>query len=1074
MNGRCIGTTPCAAPLPGPLVENHVTVAVRAFMAPLSAPARTRSDPDAAPDLSHADALLRDVLVLDTETRTDATQRLTFGVYRWCRRQPDGTYATLIEGIFYADELPHADPDGYQCLQEYARTRQADVPRRLDCDPRLALLSRRQFVNRILWPAIARQRALIVGFNLPFDLSRLAVHVGEGRAGNAGGFSLQLWDHEGRDNPYRPRLLVRALDGKRSRIRLSTVGKDPDGDLQDDNGTSFRGHFLDLRTLAFALTNTSHSLASACAAFGVTEGKGDPGQHGYITPDYIDYCRRDVQITTALLEKLLAGYQQHPIELPVTLAYSPASIAKAYLRAMRLPPPLTAHPDLDPQLLGAAMSAFYGGRAECRIRRTPVPVTVVDFTSMYPTVNALMDTWQLLTATAISTPDVTDEIRQLLATVTVEGCFDPALWPRLVGIALVEPAGDVLPVRARYGSNPEWGTAVNPVHAGPLAHQLWYSLADLVAATLLTGRPPTVLRAVRFQPHRQRTDLHRTALRGQVPINPATEDFFRQVVEQRARLKATGDAADASTAAFLKVLANSGSYGIFAEVNRTDLPAKKRTKRTVHGHRRTFTCRPDSSEDPGSFCFPPLAASITGAARLMLALLERTVTDAGGSWAFADTDSMAIVSTLTGGLLPCPGGPDTLPNGQPAIRALSHHQVEQIRRRFDALNPYDRTAVGELLKREHTATCFAISAKRYALYTARPDGTVDQLVKTSEHGLGHLLNPADPSSDDRDWIGQAWRWLITSTVASDRAPAVEPAWLDRPAVARTTISSPVTHRPFAGSGGYADSVKPFNFLAVAFPRPLLLPPGIDPRRLRLIAPYELDSSRWTTLAWRNPYRPPDGPYQLDTSPDLAHLPPADTIPVKSYRHLLLDYATHPEPKAADQHAQPCQRSTTGLLLRRRTVIAELRHIGKEAHRLDDAHTGLIANSTEITNDIADPDDDQLLTLALAVLEPHSTAQLAQQLPVSERRLRDVRARRSTPHRPARQALITLACHHAHNGELATPRGTPTRCDEASYLATHLTATKGLTCDQTEFLADGCGPPLLPMSANRCKQASPGS
>jgi len=140
---------------------------------------------------------------------------------------------------------------------------------------------------------------------------------------------------------------------------------------------------------------------------------------------------------------------------------------------MRIPPPLTAHPDLDPQLLGAAMSAFYGGRAECRIRRTSVPVTVVDFTSMYPTVNALMNTWQLLTATTISTPDVTDEIRQLLETVTVEGCFDPALWPRLIGIALVEPDGDVLPVRARYGSNDEWGTGVNPVHAGPLAHQLW-------------------------------------------------------------------------------------------------------------------------------------------------------------------------------------------------------------------------------------------------------------------------------------------------------------------------------------------------------------------------------------------------------------------------------------------------------------------------------------------------------------------------------------------------------------------------------------------------------------------------
>jgi len=1041
----------------GPSPHDFLTAAVRGYMAPLpTAP----DNPPPARD-QHRPAPTGPVLFLDTETLTDTTQALTFGCYRYCRQHPDGQLVTVAEGLLHADDLPDRDPAGYAALRSYARSHRRDVSRGSDSDPVLQLLTRREFVTQVLWPAAARARATVVGFNLPFDLSRLAVHVGEGRAGNAGGFSLQLWDYNGGDNPFRPRIRIRSLDSKRARITFSKVADDSDGDLTERDGRPFRGNFLDLRTLAFALTNTSHSLASACEAFGVTEGKGQPAEHGVITNAYIDYCRRDVRVTAALYQKLIAAYQQHPIELPVTLAYSPASIAKAYLRTMRIPPPLTAHPDLDPQLLGAAMSAFYGGRAECRIRRTPVPVTVVDFTSMYPTVNALMNTWQLLTATAISTPDVTDEMRQLLATVTVEGCFDPALWPRLVGIALVEPDGDVLPVRARYGSNDEWGTAVNPFYAGPLAHQLWYSLADLVAAALLTGRPPTVLRAVRFQPHGQRTDLHRTALRGQVPVNPATDDFFLQVVEQRARLNATGKPADASTAAFLKVLANSGSYGIFAEVNRTDLPASKRTARTVHGYCRTFTCRPDSSEDPGSFCFPPLVSAITGAARLLLALLERTVTDAGGHWAFADTDSMAIVSTPTGGLVPCPGGPHSLPDGQPAIRALGHRQVEQIRRRFDSLNPYDRTAIPELLKREDTATCFAISAKRYALYTARPDGTVNQLVKTSEHGLGHLLNPADPSSDDRDWIGQAWRWLITSTVAPDRATAVEPAWLVRAAVARTTISSPVTHRPFAGSGGYADSVKPFNFLAVAFPRPLLLPPGIEPRRLRLIAPYERDSGRWTTLAWRNPYRPADGPYQLDTSPDLGHLPAADTIAVKSYRHLLLDYATHPEPKATDQQGGPCHRSTTGLLHRRRTVIAELRHIGKEAHRLDDAQTGVIADSNEITSDIADPDDDQLLTLALAVPQPHSTAQLAQHLPVSERRLRDVRARRSTPHHPARQALITLACHQAH-GELATPRGTPTWYDEASCLAAHLTATKDPTFDQSEFMADRCGPSPLPM------------
>ena len=41
----------------------------------------------------------------------------------------------------------------------------------------------------------------------------------------------------------------------------------------------------------------------------------------------------------------------------------------------------------------------------------------------------------------------------------------------------------------------------------------------------------------------------------------------------------------------------------------------------------------------------------------MLALLERCVTDLGGTYAMEDTDSMAIVATQRGGLIECPGGP---------------------------------------------------------------------------------------------------------------------------------------------------------------------------------------------------------------------------------------------------------------------------------------------------------------------------------------------------------------------------------------------------------------------------------
>jgi hypothetical protein len=150
-----------------------------------------------------------------------------------------------------------------------------------------------------------------------------------------------------------------------------------------------------------------------------------------------------------------------------------------------------------------------------------------------------------------------------------------------------------------------------------------------------------------------------------------------------------------------------------------------------------------------------------GAARLMLALLERSVTDLRGSHAMGDTDSMAIVTTEEGGLVPCPGGPENL-SRKASVRALSWAQVEGIRQRFARLNPYDSGKIpGSVLRleddnlspdgKQRQLWCHAISAKRYCLYTLDDQGE-PELVKWSEHGLGHLLNPTDPDSEDRAWI----------------------------------------------------------------------------------------------------------------------------------------------------------------------------------------------------------------------------------------------------------------------------------------------------------------------------------
>src|SRR4051812_48478846 len=96
---------------------------------------------------------------------------------------------------------------------------------------------------------------------------------------------------------------------------------------------------------------------------------------------------------------------------------------------------------------------------------------------------------------------------------------------------------------------------------------------------------------------------------------------------------------------------------------------------------------------------------------------------------------MAIVASQAGGLVECHGGSDELPDGHEAVTALSWEEGDAIRDDFAALNPYDRDVVrGSVLEVEdenyetkardtrRQLYCYAISAKRYALYTVDTQG----------------------------------------------------------------------------------------------------------------------------------------------------------------------------------------------------------------------------------------------------------------------------------------------------------------------------------------------------------------
>ena len=982
---------------------DHVIAAVRAWTT-LAKPSKKKRQPGSGSRRTDATENPPVVLVFDTETTVDQYQSLKFGVCRIYAR-PDSPqdvsgaadwrdYLLIGETLFHSDDLAEVDPEGFAVLKAFRAANR-----------RVTVLPLTDFNNAVFMPLAYDSRALVVGFNLPFDISRLAVDASRARGRFQGGFSFPLAtyladDGSRREDKNKPRIRVKALNSKQAfvdftkPVKTDWVGKLPDPGEPRRRYYSFKGHFLDLRTLAFALTGRSLSLRSACDLFETDIKKAPDPTHGTINPEYIEYARQDVRATWALYCKLREEYELHPIKLAVTIAYSAASIVKAYPEAMGIKPPLTKNPDFPNDVLGAAMVSYYGGRAECRIRRHPVPVVYTDFLSMYPTVNALMDNWTLLTADRLETEDATDEVGDFLEKITLDDVFSPDTWKQLNVLVLIAPDDDVLPVRAKYGGGSEWQIGLNPVTS---AVPTWYTLADVLASKLLTRRTPKVLEAVRIVPLGRQKGLRHLKLRGQVSVDPTTDDLFRHVIELRkGELSKDGSLEAGRLSEFLKLLANSTSYGIFAEMNPRYPTRKKPLNVNVFavGHSVLEVAHP---EDPGRWCFPPLAAFIAGGARFMLALLERCVSDFGGTYAFCDTDSMAIVADESGGLIDCPGGKERPGDGSEAIQALSSDQVDRIVERFTTLNPYDRKSVGGSIleveeenflskPRERAQLwCYSISAKRYVLFN-RTDKGVPQFRKVSEHGLGHLLDPvngeADPDLPDDDaddsidgseraWVRQIWETLVNEALS---LPYDQPTWLDTPALSRFSVSTITLFKRFKNANdgkAYGERIKPFNFILIAHEDSFGL------RRTTPIAPFETDPAKWIDLNWldlRTGKR-----CRISTSGTFGG---TKAVRVQTYADVLARYGVHPESKSLGPDGLECGRRTVGLLQRRPVTTGQPRLIGKESNQLEEQTAGLVSNADEVIQNNDDQWDlmlDVLRTLSnrkreLATGRPKRTVQ----------------------------------------------------------------------------------------------------
>lgn len=845
------------------------------------------------------------VLVFDTETTIDTRQDLTFGVYRLCQLV-GGKYVCSEEGLFYTDDL---DTRQRRVLKAYAANQFAQIevksfPPLLD----LKLYSRAEFVEKVFWKAI-KDGAMIVGFNLPFDLSRIAV---DWRTGYNGSWSLILSLRRSRKtgemepNPHRPRVRIRSKDSQSAFIELT----------RPQNPEEWpHGRFLDLHTLAFALFGEALGLDDLCKRLKIP-GKIKHEPTGRITAAEIEYCRGDVRATTGALNALKREFDQHPLDLYPDRAYSPASMAKAYLDAMGIVPPKMKF-KVSNYVLGIAMQAYDGGRAECRVRRVPVPVVHTDFKSQYPTVNTLLGNWNVLTAKSLSFEDATTQVKQLIGKVTLEDLFNPAFWKALPFFALVRPDKDILPVRTVYNGETQ-NIGINALSSD---RPLWFAGPDVIASVLLAGKVPRIEKAIRMVPHGRQAGLKRTSLRGMVAIDPRRHDFFRYVVEQRELHES-----DETLAGFLKVLANSGSYGSFVEITPEKLSRPVRIK--VFSGEDSFVTPPtDIIEKQGRWYFPPLAALITAGGRLLLAMLERCVGDAGGTYLFCDTDSLCIVASEDGGLIPCLGGSHKLPDATEAVKALSFKEVQGIANKFRALNPYDPAIVPDLLKIEKVnfdsagdrrqLIGYSISAKRYVLY--QQTGKNLTIVDPKAHGLGYLYPPIEKKGENGlGWTFEAWNWLLRQELGLRRRA---PAWLDVPAMMRIVLSTPhVLDR-------LNYMTRPYNFLfcpiidAVAG-----YPANVDPKNFTPITAFTRKRERWSQAECTNTRDGKVYHLALQQSRKLDRLIP------QTFGYILRLYPRHPESKSLAPDGAPCEAETRGLLKRASVIAGKRRFVGKETDR----------------------------------------------------------------------------------------------------------------------------------------------
>ena len=412
---------------------------------------------------------------------------------------------------------------------------------------------------------------------------------------------------------------------------------------------------------------------------------------------------------------------------------SPGALAAAIVGRFGVEAPIAKLKLVDAELAAWAES-FHGGwcSGDERLFGLLLDCVLSDLSSAFPMCASLLGWWSLVTAASVRPQDMTGVLRAVceraIADPTV--VLNPAVW-RQLGFTLVEtvPDGEPWPIEVEDEHRPDGRMEVVPVFSPD--RRMFFAWPDVVAAAVVSGWVPTILKATKLVPVGRQAGLRR-----QLPVLPGLvlgidDDPAVALVRHRHKVKEK----DPVLGAELRVIVNALIFGIFSRFDESRWGTGKTAQ---------------VGEKPGPWCFLPIASSVTAGARLLLAVVNRFVADRGGIVAYRDTDSSVILSSPEDGSIDLADGS--------SVRLLSWAEVDDLLALFAPLGvfgediPVWKTERGSSEQPRHSIVYRAKRHVQCTLGTAGPE-----IEDWTEANLGGTYaDPPAMAGRSEDGKGRAW------------------------------------------------------------------------------------------------------------------------------------------------------------------------------------------------------------------------------------------------------------------------------------------------------------------------------